>query len=194
MTATARPARRSGWFGYLLAAVVCAVVVLAAVSDPPTAQVAQVSPADGAALDTAPADVVVTFDGPAVAREFHLSVVAAGGGPPVAAGPARLEAQRMVLPLSATPAGEYLAAYHVLLVDGQQLSGFSRFTVGTGMPPAPASLDTPSIVPGAHQHGSDDPVNLGLLLLDLVLVLVAAVVLLRRPKIRENRPWTYDSA
>ena len=185
--AQARPKDGSRWFGYLVAAVVCGVVALAAVTDQPTTRVAGVTPADGSTVAGPPAEVAVIFDGVVRAREFHLSVAPAGQGRSVAAGPAKLEERRLVLPVSVTTAGAYLAAYHVLLTDGRELTGVIRFTVAAGGPPVPAAADAPPTGAGGHQHGADDPLSLGLLVLDLLLVVVVAVVLLRRPRIRAGR-------
>ncbi|MEW2428640.1 copper resistance CopC family protein [Micromonospora sp. NPDC047644] len=183
--ARSRPGSR--WFGYLIAAVVCAVVALAALTDQPSARVAAVTPADGATVAGPPAEVVVTFEGTVRAREFHLAVAPAGQSRSIAAGPAKLEEQRLVLPVRVQTAGAYLAAYHVLLTDGRQLSGTTRFTVAAGGPPVSVAADAPSVGPGGHQHGADDPLSVGLLVLDLLLVVVVAVVLLRRPRVRAER-------
>ncbi|MEV6304184.1 copper resistance CopC family protein [Actinoplanes sp. NPDC051861] len=163
-------------FAGLVAVLVFGTLAVAALAEPETARFTGTVPADGASLAAPPAEFEVVFDGRVRARAFHL-VVSSAGGEQVPTEEPWVDGSRLVLPIAGLAAGQYTAAYHVLFGDGQQVAGSARFTVagGAGAPVAGGA-------PDAHGgHGADDPLSLGLLLVDLVLalVLVGALVLRR---------------
>jgi hypothetical protein len=68
-----------------------------------------------------------------------------------------------------------------VLGGGEEPTGQVRFSVGTGA--RPSTEDAPAA--GAHQHGPD-PLSATLLVVDAV-VLVGAVLMLKRPSFRRPR-------
>ncbi|MFI5891586.1 copper resistance CopC family protein [Actinoplanes sp. NPDC051513] len=156
-------------------------------TDPSRAAVTSTSPADGATLARAPAEVELSFTGPVDPAGSHVSAL----GPARNAGGLRSTTpERLSQPIVVPAAGEVTVAYHVILADGAELAGSLRFTVrsagtaeaigsgaigsaGTaGDAPAPADV---------HAHGID-PVSAGLLVADGIAVLVVGALLLRRPR------------
>ncbi|WP_426502253.1 copper resistance CopC family protein [Dactylosporangium sp. McL0621] len=184
--APARPGPVRRMLGGFVVAAVAITVATLALLDPP-ARFTGTDPADGTVLGAPPSRVAAVFTGGFEPREMHLTVAPAGGGPSVTTGPVRRDGSAITVAVSITATGEYLVGYHVLLADGRELSGITRFTVsGTG--PAPAAGGPPAEAEGdgGHVHGGDDPLSLGLLALDLVLLVVVAIVLLRRPRRRDR--------
>ncbi|MCC2314110.1 copper resistance CopC family protein [Cellulomonas xiejunii] len=157
----ARVARRSG----ALAALVLLVAVLAA---PPAAahnSLRATDPADGATVETAPAQVTLTFDQPAL--ELGSQVVVTGpDGAVVSDGPVQLLDVSVVQPLVTTlPAGAYTVDWRVTSADGHPLTGSLTFTataaVGVAEPAAPtepAETAEPTDAPEAAP-ASDAPTD-----------------------------------
>ncbi|MBF0688361.1 MAG: copper resistance protein CopC [Cellulomonas sp.] len=143
-TVRARVARRSG----ALAALVLLVAVLAA---PPAAahnSLRATDPADGSTVETAPAQVTLTFDQPAM--ELGTQVVVTGpDGAVVSDGPVQLVDVSVVQPLVATlPAGAYTVDWRVTSADGHPLTGSLAFTAiaaaGADEPAAPTASAEPA--------------------------------------------------
>jgi copper transport protein len=117
--------------------------VVAALALPAAAQAhasfVRSTPADGAALNTAPRRVVVFFDdgvevgkGNAVVDSSRKSML--GGRP-------RTSGKTLTLPLRGQlPKGDYTARWSVVSDDGHQIQGVLAFSVGTGEPPGAAVL------------------------------------------------------
>jgi copper transport protein len=191
VTLTAAPVRRWGpgrWISLLIAAMVCGIVVLVLVTDPPASRVLTSDPADGAVLDKAPAAVSITFSDEVTAADHHLSVVPRDGGRPVSRGAAQLTGTQLTVPLTLTREGDYTAVYHVVLGGGDVAAGSIRFSVG------PQASGEAAAVATGHDHGSRDPWNLVLLAADLALVGAAVVLLCRRPRrlAAPRKPWRLD--
>ncbi|SCL34386.1 hypothetical protein GA0070616_4956 [Micromonospora nigra] len=174
----------------LVLAVGVSVVVLAAVVDPTPVRLTATSPADGAVLSAPPTEYALRFSGAVAPREVHVSVGPADGGPATMAGEPRRDGDRIVVPLTVSAPGGYLVAYHLLLLDGTEISGIDRFTVappggattsGVDAPAPPSDDAPPSDAAGGHAHAATDPFSLVLLGLNLVLIVVAIAILLRRP-------------
>jgi methionine-rich copper-binding protein CopC len=172
-----------------VAAAAVAVLAPALTSGGGPVQVSATLPSDGASLDRPPAEVAVDLTDVVAAREYHLTVVPDGGGPPVTTGGVQLAETRLQVPVAVGPGG-YQAAYHVWLADGRQLSGMFRFTVG-GSGPAEA---LPGGAPAGHAHGGDDPLNAGLLVVDLLLVAVVLGLLARMLLRRRHQLGTNEGA
>ncbi|HTF10875.1 MAG TPA: copper resistance CopC family protein [Asanoa sp.] len=183
--------RRLG--GALVLAVAVAVVALAVVAASSPVRLAETFPTDGDALKAPPAEVWIAFSDVVRPQTFHLAVVPDGGGPPVS-GTAHLDGSFLAVPVSISGPGGYRVGYHVLLPDGRQLSGVTRFSVtGAGDPvaalrdPATAARDLSD--PGiCHEHAGRDPLTLGLLVVDLVLIVGLLAVMIRRSRPRPPPP------
>jgi len=144
------------------------------------AAVTSTDPADRATLARAPTEVVLSFTAAVDPDLSHVSIQDSSGvfltaGPPR---PGRPEQLRQ--PITGATTGDVTVAYHVTFVDGRQLAGTVRFTVGARNATGPAGAgEAPALSP--HEHGVD-PLSAALLLLDGIVVLTAVVVLVRRPR------------
>lgn len=93
-------------------------------------------PADGATVDTAPAQVTLTFDQSALELGTEV-VVTAADGTPVSAGAAQLSGTSVVQPLAEDrPAGAYRVDWRVTSSDGHPISGSFGFTATAATGPA----------------------------------------------------------
>ena len=175
--------------GWLVASVAIAVVVLAAVAEPAPVRLASTFPTDGAELDAPPAEVSIAFSALPRPETFHLTVAPDGGGAPVS-GAARVDGPVLTVPVSITGTGGYVVGYHVLLADGHQLSGSTRFSVTTTGAPVtrPRDLSGAGGAAAGHDHAGRDPLSLGLLAVNLVLIATLLVVMIRRPRPRRSPP------
>jgi methionine-rich copper-binding protein CopC len=138
----------------------------------------ETNPADGATLDTLPADATVTFDEAPKAADVALA------GPDGKVDKLKIEATgstiKAQLPADG-PRGVYTLSYRVVSADGHPVTGSTTFTVTTG--PSPATVQPkPTPPPSSSSKGigwarerSDlVPVALGLALLGIIgAVLVA---------------------
>lgn len=95
------------------------------------------TPADGASVATAPAEVALRFSG--VVQELGARVVVTGpDGTAVGDGEPRVVDTTLTQPLAADlPAGTYTVGWRVTSGDGHPISGTTSFTVATGQAPAP---------------------------------------------------------
>jgi methionine-rich copper-binding protein CopC len=145
-------------------------------------------PVDGSVLAEVPDTVSIVFSDDVTATDYHLSVGPARGGAPVSRGAPRLNGTELTVPVAITADGDYLATYHVVLVEGDVAAGTIRFAVGAGAAPGPAAA-----TPG-HTHDSGGPWNLALIVVDLVLVGAALLMLFRRPRgyAAPRKPWRLD--
>jgi methionine-rich copper-binding protein CopC len=185
----ASAARRSGrWITAIIAAMVLGIVVLVTVTDPPASRVLTSDPVDGAVLADAPTVVSILFSDEVTARDYHLSVVPARGGAAVSQGAPRLTGTELTVPVAVTAEGDYLATYHVELGEGDVAAGSVRFAVGGEASPGPTTAAS------GHAHGSRDPWNAALLVLDLLLVGAVLLMLFRRPGRHSPppKPWRLD--
>jgi methionine-rich copper-binding protein CopC len=184
-----RPAAALCAAGALCAAVVAAVVGVMPAAAYAGDGVVSSFPVDGTALDSAPAEVRLTFGAAPDAAESHLAVYDStearlNSGPLRGSGKDGL--RQAVRPAAR---GDVVVAYHVVLSDGTELAGQVRFSVGTGL--APARADNPVVARAnaavaGHRHGVD-PIGATVLVVDGI-VLAGAVILLflrpaRRPKL-----------
>jgi methionine-rich copper-binding protein CopC len=170
---------------WLVGSVVAAVLGFALLAEPAPARLSTMDPADGTTVGTAPSAVTVTFTGELASYDCHLTV-AREGGVTVTAGAVRRDGNTLTVPVELTGDGTYLVAYHVRLADGVELSAVTRF--GVGVPAAPINGDPAAVAAPGHQHASDDPMNIALLVLDAVLLLALAYAMLRRSGRRHRRP------
>ncbi|MFI9639047.1 copper resistance protein CopC [Micromonospora sp. NPDC051925] len=142
-------------------------------------------PPAGAALTAAPAEVTLGFGAGVDEAQSHVAVLDAGGGRLTDAEPVLVGATRLRLPLRVDAAGDYTVAYHVTFVDGTTSTGAYRFSVGTGIAPAPldaaARRASTDVVVDAHGHGIDG-FSAFLLFVDGVVLVVVLALLWLRPR------------
>ncbi len=111
-------------------------------------------PADGSTITTAPAQVTLTFDQPALA--LGTEIVVTGPEGVVSEGDPQLVDSSVAQPLTAAlPAGGYTVEWRVTSADGHPLSGTFGFTtteaVGVEPTPEPTAEATPDPTPEATE-------------------------------------------
>jgi methionine-rich copper-binding protein CopC len=171
--------------GVVAAGVVTAVLLFALLAEPAAVRLVSLDPGDGATLRAAPTEVTATFSGELAPYDYHLTV-AREGGVPVTTGVVRRDGATLSVPVDLVGDGTYLVAYHVRTTDGVELSAVTRF--GMGVAADPVAGDPAAAATAGHQHLSDDPVNIALLVVDAVLLLALAYAVLRRAGRRHRRP------
>lgn len=152
-TRRARPARRGG-------ALVALVLLLSALGVGPAAAhnaLRSTDPADGSTVPTAPAQVTLTFDQPAL--EIGTQVVVTGpDGAVVSDGPAQLVDASVVQPLVTTlPAGAYTVDWRVTSADGHPLSGALAFTAAEASGVTAPTDDEPTDPATPTEDASGEP-------------------------------------
>ncbi len=127
-------------------AVACAVAFVLLAMTPAAAhdELVSTDPADGATVDVAPDQVVLTFTRPAL--ELGTEVLVTGpDGAAVSEGPARLVDATVVQPLAASrPAGAYRVDWRVTSEDGHPISGTFAFTAAGAVPAAEPTTVAPT--------------------------------------------------
>jgi copper transport protein len=135
---------------------VCALLGLALVIDVGTARpasahatVVTTTPADGARVDAAPAQVTVQFD-ERVSLGAGYARVLDGGGHRVDTGAASVRDDVVTVPLRANlPDAGYVVTYRIVSADSHPVSGAFSFVVGSGEPVRAGSVSAgDSIDPG----------------------------------------------
>jgi len=169
--------RRAGAATVVLVALAVGVLAFASTAAPATFEA--VTPSAGAQLSVAPQDVSVQFAGHFEPAEYHMSVVSANGTA-VGCGPVVLSTQMIKTAVQISTPGTYRVAYHVLLADGRELAGESAFTVANGRS-GPCEAAAPQ---ADHVHG-DDPLSVVLTLIAVGSIFALAVIVLRRPRLRQ---------
>ncbi|TDC42927.1 copper resistance protein CopC [Micromonospora sp. KC213] len=143
---------------------------------------ASVPPAQ-AVLATAPTRVVVTFAAEPLAEGYHLTVLDTEGRP-VGDTEAVRSGHTLTRDVAIDRPGDFTTVWHVRFADGRELTGWRRFSVGTGQPPAPlsdAQRQAAEAVGSTHGHGVD-PVSAVLLVVNaLVVAIVVTMLLVTRP-------------
>lgn len=182
-------ARRGRWLAVLAAGAALVVVPAAAPAEAHNV-LRSTSPSDGASVASAPEEVVLTFDQPALALGTQI-VVAAPDGNDVADGAPRLLDATVHQRIAGTlPPGTYTVDWRVTSADGHPVSGTFRFTATqattrTTREPTTPTPTTATTGPG----GSGGPGRVGGVI-GTTLALVAAgggllaLVLLRRARRR----------
>ncbi|MGW2248846.1 copper resistance CopC family protein [Kitasatospora sp. NPDC001660] len=145
------------------------------------------TPTDGGTVRSPPAEVVLAFTGELHAKAVFVRVTGADGTA-VDSGTPRLDGQRVVTPVSISRPGAYLVTYRLALTAGKETSGVTGFSVGT--PAAGPQGDTEAASgpfgPAGHSHGIDGVWNAALLVVDAVLLPVAVLLMIRRPRVRRR--------
>jgi methionine-rich copper-binding protein CopC len=141
-------------------------------------------PAAQAVLGSAPSLVELTFSAEPMLADSHVSVLD-GRGNPVSSGELTVvPGGALRQPVEIRSTGDFTIAYHAEFADGGEASGSVRFSVGTGVPPAPpdeAVREATAAALESHRHRID-PFGATLLVVDgLVGLGVLALLYLRRP-------------
>ncbi|CCH79619.1 Copper resistance protein CopC [Nostocoides japonicum T1-X7] len=114
------------------------------------------SPADGSTVARTPAQVVLTFDQPALKIGTVLKVTGPSGD--VTSGSARLVNNEVQQPLApGAPAGHYTVAWRVTSADGHPVSGTFTFTStkpGTGQATSAPATTSPTAGAASDSSGS----------------------------------------
>ncbi|MGW1059060.1 copper resistance CopC family protein [Micromonospora rubida] len=141
-------------------------------------------PPAGAVLTAAPAEVNLDFDAGVDEGQSHVAVLDVESRTVTDGEPTRAGSTRLRLPVSIGAAGDYTIAYHVTFTDGSTATGAHRFSVGTGVAPAP--LDDAARQAGVdavaeHGHGIDG-FSAFLLVVDGAVLAVVLALLWLRPR------------
>ena len=123
---TATTARRGATL--LLLATLLGGLTLVSVAGPASAHdvLRSTNPKDGTHVERPPAEVVLTFDEPALAVGTEVLVTGPSGS--VSTGPPRLVDNEVRQSLAAGPAGAYTVVWRVTSADGHPVSGTFGFT------------------------------------------------------------------
>ncbi len=196
------PRRPATIVGILVAAL--AALVLMAPSAQAHSDLESITPADGASLEQAPADVVLTFSADVIGEFSQVAVKGPAGDLSLTAPTSAANVVTQALP-AGLPAGTYTITYRIVSADSHPIAGQSTFAVTVGVatasPSAPAgtpsvsaSIDaspsaeaptpsasaSPLIAPAATASGSSSPTWPWLLGAGVIAALVAAGVVVRR--------------
>lgn len=113
------------------------------------------NPAEGDELDTAPTEVVLTFDQPVQDADVNEVAVTGPHGDAWAEGTVEVDGTTVTAPLRPLgPEGEYVIGYRVLSADGHPVSNEIRFTL-TSPGPGEASGAPDSAAPDRGAAGQD---------------------------------------
>lgn len=138
---TGPPARRiSSAARTLVAALVLALAVVLGSALPGSAhdELTGSTPADGATVETAPGEVVLTFSGDLADVGARITVEGPDGD--ATDGEPTVQGTTMQVPLAADlPAGEYAVTWRATSSDGHPISGRFSFTAAEGAAPSSAT-------------------------------------------------------
>jgi len=171
------PARRRHARSAAVALLALSVLILPLVVRDAPDRLVSAAPADGARLASPPETAELTFSSPLDPARSHMRVGTAGGAL-VPAGAFTARDRTATLPVTVAGTGEYVVAYHVAFESGREVSGLVRFTVGAGGTDLPAAGGEPAA--GGHGHEGSGPGMLLFIGADLVALLVAGLLLVRR--------------
>jgi methionine-rich copper-binding protein CopC len=148
------------------------------------AELTQTMPADGAELETPPAEVVLVFDSE-IRADGSGFVITGPGGAEAGAGSLDLQvAARNELrgAVTASEPGEYVVAWTAVALDGHADDGTFRFTV---LDPDPTDADAgeppDTAVPATAAPGAAATALIGLVVVTLAIALLVRRVLAARP-------------
>ncbi|TCP54087.1 hypothetical protein EV191_103128 [Tamaricihabitans halophyticus] len=123
-------------------------------------QLIESDPADGATVQSSPAEVTLTFDQPVQPGDFNQIAVTGPDGDSWVDGTATVDSNKVsARVLSLGPAGEYTIGYRILSADGHPVEGQTRFELtkaGTGTPAPSAPQQAPADSPDAQPAGEGD--------------------------------------
>ncbi|MFC4005164.1 copper resistance protein CopC [Prauserella oleivorans] len=132
---------------------VLAALALVGTAGPATAHNTLISsdPAEGAALDTPPSSITLTFDQEVQDADVNEVAVTGPGGGSWAEGSVRVERNVVTAPVRPLgPAGEYVIGFRVLSADGHTVSKEIRFTLTKPGPGADSAAPASSAAQPAN--------------------------------------------
>lgn len=125
------------------------LVLLGAPSASAHATLLSTTPADGAVLERAPAEVVLTFNEPVQLIDGSIRLFAGDGDPVVL--DAHVSDARVVAPFPGeTDEGRYALSYRVVSADGHPISGAISFTIGDVSAGAPVDVVDAQVSPATQ--------------------------------------------
>lgn len=144
------------------------------------AQVISISPANGALLSGAPSSVELVLSGDVDVSLSHVTVRDSAGTTVNTGEVSQIAGEPLRQPVRTDASGDFTIAYHVILTDGREVTGWTNFSVNTGVAPANPAV-APEVDDGGHSHGVD-PIGAALLVVN-AFVLIGVFIMLRiRPK------------
>jgi methionine-rich copper-binding protein CopC len=181
MSVSTAPRRRTGLTARLLLVLLGSAVTLVVAAGPASAHdaLSGSSPADGSAVATVPATVVLTFDEPAIAMGTRV-VVRGPAGEVQQGNPVLVDDTVSQSLQGGAPAGPYTVEWRVTSADGHPVSGSFTFTAraaGEGQPGA-TSTASPVALPISKPAPEFWPWVVAVAILSFVVV--GAVALGRR--------------
>lgn len=120
------------------------------------AQLIGSGPAAGAALDTAPLQIVLTFN-ENIETEFAQIQVTTGDGTRVDVGTATVEGPVARIGLQPLSGGAYNVAFRVISADGHPIEAGYAFDVTAATPPSPVAPASPDPTPAATTDTTPTP-------------------------------------
>lgn len=176
----------------LVVAAVVAVTVGVGLAGPASAHDVLVSsdPADGAALAKVPTSMTFTFDQPVQNFDPVVSLVGPDGRQ-YATGTPTISGNTVTGTAGTGPAGAYTAAYRIVSADGHPVTGEVHFSMTVSGAATGAVVGGSAVPAAAGSSGGLSGWLWAGLAVAAVLIVVAAVLLLRRPRARQPAARDY---
>lgn len=188
-----------------------ALVAVLATAVPASAhdQLTSSTPAEGEALATAPAEVVMTFSADLIVLDASMTgavvMVVDATGHDWASGEIEVQGNRVTAKLApGMPVAGYQVRWQVVSEDGHPISGVIPFTIGDAAPMVPAgssdgAADSDAVTPAEDQIADDSSSPVRVLLIGASGAAIAAAGFalyrfLRRPKATAVTPESGDDA
>lgn len=180
----------------VLVRVACAAVVAVTVgvglAGPASAHDVLVAsdPADGAALAKAPTSMTFTFDQPVQNFDPVVSLVGPDGRQ-YATGTPAISGNTVTGTVGTGPAGAYTAAYRIVSADGHPVTGEVHFSTRVSGGATGAAVEGAAVPVAGNSSGGLSGWLWAGLAVAAVLIVGAAVLLLRRPRARPSASRDY---
>ncbi|WP_182353879.1 copper resistance CopC family protein [Flaviflexus huanghaiensis] len=156
--------------------------------------VIDISPEDGAQVDSAPAEVVLTFSGAPL--DVSPQAILQKDGEIIETEPVTLDGFDVILPLPELDAGDYTVVYSIVSSDGHRIDGTTSFAVASGAeetqgstpdetnidsqaPTATATSDDQA-TDSSESDGADDGVVSGIRWAGILIVTLGIAVIISR--------------
>ncbi|MCM3696209.1 copper resistance CopC family protein [Microbacterium oleivorans] len=161
-----------------LAGVLLALAAVLTVANPAAAhdELVGSSPAVGADLAEAPAEITLTYSAAIMTEGATVAVFDASGRDWAEGAPA-IDTNTLTLPVAGLPAAGYVVEWRVVSSDGHPISGTIPFTVGGG---APITSDDVAGAATPEDEGAVVPVVVGAVIAVAVIGITLWIVLSRR--------------
>lgn len=163
---------------------VLAGLVLGSAASPALAhdELLSTDPADGAVLETLPAEIAFTFSGVLLDGDGAAEIVVTdAAGTDLTSGAPILDGVRVAQPLTGPASGAIEVAWRVVSSDGHPISGAFSFAVGDAS--APPSGTPTEVAPPTSENAGDEllPVWIGVGVIVVVGAVVTLLLTRRRP-------------